>query len=286
MKLRRPPIRPSSNCRPNSRVWPAPSNTKQLLITIGLLVVGSAFGWLFRKGFDRRIVRIAVVAVGAYLILTAYLVGCGLNYLFEHPQLIENWWNGVRAGTWKPTPPSGGMTWLMLILSAAILFPHVALGLSGYELTLAAMPLVRGKPDDDPVRPRGRIRRARWMLVVSALLMSVLLLASSLVVTILIPADALTTDGRAANRALAYFAHGGPLVDGIEPQTICPTIGPTFGAIYDASTVVVLTLAGLTVLIGTRELIPPYLHRLGMEWTLVASARLADVRLHRRSKSA
>ena len=244
-----------------------PSNTKQVIITIGLIVIGSAFGWLFRRGVDRRLVRIAVVAVGAYLLLTAYLVGCGMNYLIENPQLIENWWNGVRAGTWKPTQPSGGMTWLMLVLSAAILFPHVALGLSGYELTLAAMPLIRGKPGDDPVHPRSRIRRARWMLVVSALLMSVLLMASTLVITILIPADALSTDGRAANRALAYFAHGGPLVDGIEPQTICPTIGPTLGAIYDASTVVVLTLAGLTVLIGMRELIPPYLHRLGMEWT-------------------
>jgi hypothetical protein len=246
---------------------PGPTNTKQLLVTVGLIVVGSVFGWLFRKGVDRRLVRIAVAAVGAYLLLTAYLVGCGLLYLFEHPQLVESWWTGVRAGTWRPTPPAGGISWSVLLLSAALLFPHVALGLSGYELTLAAMPLVRGKPDDDPVRPRGRIRRARWMLVVSALLMSVLLLASSLVVTILIPPDALTTDGQAANRALAYFAHGGPLAGGIDPHTVCPTLGPTLGAVYDASTVVVLTLAGLTVLIGTRELIPPYLHRLGMEWT-------------------
>jgi hypothetical protein len=244
-----------------------PSNTKQLIITIGLIVVGSAFGWLFRKGFDRRIVRIAVVAVGVYILLTAYLVGSGLAYFFDHPELVERWWDGVRAGTWKTTPPEGGMTWPMLILAAVLLFPHVALGLSGYELTLAAMPLVRGKPDDDLIRPRGRINRTRWMLVVSALLMSILLLASTFVTTILIPGDALKTDGRAANRALAYFAHGGPLVDGVDAHSICRTIGPTFGAIYDASTVVVLTLAGLTVLIGTRELIPPYLHRLGMEWT-------------------
>jgi hypothetical protein len=97
--------------------------------------------------------------------------------------------------------------------------------------------------------------------------MSVLLLASSLVVTILIPADALRTDGRAQNRALAYLAHGGRLTGDLDPAAAVPFAGPVFGAAYDFATVVVLTLAGVTILIGMREFVPPYLHRLGMDGT-------------------
>ena len=242
--------------------------SRQLIVTVGLLVIGSAFGWAFRKGVGRSLVRVAVVAVGAYTALSAVIVGCGLAYLFAHPDVVSQWWESVRLGAGRATPPPpGGMTLFAILFAAARLFPHVALGLSGYELTLAAMPLVRGRPDDHPARPAGRIRRTRWMLMTSALLMSVLLLGSSLVVTTLIPAEALTTDGRAQNRALAYLAHGSPLAGGIDPSAVAPIFGTAFGALYDLATVVVLTLAGVTILIGTRDFIPPYLHRLGMDWT-------------------
>jgi hypothetical protein len=99
--------------------------------------------------------------------------------------------------------------------------------------------------------------------VTLAALMAVMLLSTTFVTTILIPSPAFTTDGLAANRALAYLAHGGPLAPGGELSSL---FGPGFGAVYDLATVVVLTLAGVTVLIATRDFIPPYLCRLGMEW--------------------
>jgi hypothetical protein len=68
-----------------------------------------------------------------------------------------------------------------------VLFPKLALGLSGFETGVAVMPLVSGAPGDDPARPAGRIRNTRNLLVTAALVMSVFLIGSSLITTVLIP---------------------------------------------------------------------------------------------------
>src|SRR5260370_41094169 len=44
-----------------------------------------------------------------------------------------------------------------------------------------------------------------------------------------------------------------------------PVFGRAFGTVYDVSTIVILCLAGTSVAIGLRQLVPQYLHRLGME---------------------
>src|SRR5207302_9460907 len=119
-----------------------------------------------------------------------------------------------------------------------------ALGLSGFELTLMAMPLIGGRKDDHPERPRGRIRTTRLLLTVAALTMCAYLLASTLTTTVLIPAGALTTAGQAKYRALAYLAHGGALADGNPANELNPLFGLAFGTIYDISTVAILALAG------------------------------------------
>ncbi len=242
-------------------------NNRRVVITLVLLIVGSAVAWVFRRGVTRGLVRMAVVCTVAYLALSGIVIGSGIAYLADHPELVEDWWAAVQAGTWKPgVTPRPVNDWWPFVLACVVLFPKLALGLSGYELALTSMPLVKGDRTDTPSHPRGRIRNTRLLLVTAALLMSVLLLASTLVTTVLIPADALAADGRAANRALAYLAHGQPLAGDVDPAAVSPLFGPWFGAAYDLAAVTVLTLAGVTVVIGMRHLIPPYLYRLGMDW--------------------
>ena len=239
-------------------------DSKRLVVTFAILLIGSLISLWCRKGVNRGLVRVSVVALAVYLTLTAVVVGSGISFLADRPDLVETWWRGVCEKTSAPTAdPRTFAVWVPLLLASVVLFPKLALGLSGYELALTGMPLVRGRPPGNPEALRVRIRRTRYMLVTLATLMAVMLLSTTLVTTILVPDRAFKTDGLAANRTLAYLAQGGPIAPGGELSTM---FGPVFGAAYDLMTVVVLTLAGVTVLIATRDLIPPYLCRLGMEW--------------------
>jgi len=76
-----------------------------------------------------------------------------------------------------------------MVAVAMLMFPKLALGLSGFETGVAVMPLVKGDPTDSEQAPTGRIRNARYLLATAALIMSVFLIASSLVTTLLIPAS-------------------------------------------------------------------------------------------------
>ena len=68
-------------------------------------------------------------------------------------------------------------------------------------------PRAAATPADDPARPAGRIRNTKRLLTVAACIMSVYLIASSLVTTLLIPAEEFEDGGAANGRALAYLAH-------------------------------------------------------------------------------
>ena len=240
---------------------------RHTVATLVVLVIGTVAGLVFFKGYTRNFVRLAVVVVGAYLALTLFVIGNALLYLNDHPHLVSNWWADVRAGNWKPDADAKPLTSTReLFLACVPLFPYLALGLSGFELTLMAMPLIRGKKDDDEENPRGRIRNTRRLLVVAAATMAFYLLASSLVTTVLIPPAAMATDGQAKHRALAYFAHGGALTDGARATAIHPAFGRAFGTVYDVSTIAILALAGLSVAMTLANWIPPYLQRLGMEF--------------------
>ena len=76
----------------------------------------------------------------------------------------------------------------MMAAMAIILFPKLALGLSGFETGVAVMPLVRGDDTDTEEYPVGRIRNTKKLLSTAALIMSVMLIASSFVSVLLIPA--------------------------------------------------------------------------------------------------
>jgi hypothetical protein len=146
---------------------------------------------------------------------------------------------------------------LMGLAVAAIIFPRLALGLSGFETGVAVMPLVRGDPDDVEEVPAGRIRNTKKLLTTAALIMSVMLFCSSIVSTVLIPAEAFREGGEANGRALAYLAH--------------EHLGEMFGTLYDLSAISILWFAGASAMAGLLNLVPRYLPRYGMapEWAKV-----------------
>ena len=93
-----------------------------------------------------------------YLLLTLFVVASGVAYLADHPQLLERVvGRKCGPGDWKPgMEPRPLASWGGLLGACLPMFPLVALGLSGFELTLMAMPLVRGGRTTAPSSRAGR----------------------------------------------------------------------------------------------------------------------------------
>ncbi len=231
----------------------------QIILTVILLVL---LGGVFLKGFS-EVIGLAVALVAVYLTLNLVVIGSGLSYLAQHPDAIADWWQKVQAGDWMLADnPVQGTGYGAIALVCLLFFPKLALGLSGFETGVAVMPLIQGDASDTPDQPTGRIRNARKLLISAAAIMSVYLLGSSMIVSTLIPAEELQVGGAAANRALAYLAHGeGNFL-------LSPMFGEVFGTIYDVSTVLILWFAGASAMSGLLNLVPRYLPRYGMapEW--------------------
>jgi hypothetical protein len=241
---------------------------EQMIVTILLGILGFIFWFVLRKGFNRNVMAVAVPIVAAYLLLNAVIVGFGLARLLADPERLDQWWTQVQQGDWHLADfGNGDHGWLLIGLLCLLFLPQLALGLSGFEMSLIVMPQVKGDPGDDKLHPRGRIRNTRKVLIVAALIMSVYLVGSVLVTTTLIPPEAFALRGPADNRALAYLANGGHLAasPGAVPETLGPLFGPAFGALYDLVTVALLCLAGTSVMTALAVLLPQFLLRFGME---------------------
>ncbi|MBL8818439.1 MAG: hypothetical protein JNL58_20600 [Planctomyces sp.] len=235
----------------------------QIAVTMFLLLLLSA---LFIKGYG-EVVGLATLLVVAYIGLTAVVIGAGLFYLVSHPELLTQWIDQISAGDYHlhHTPISGKGPWVALLI-ACLIFPKLALGMSGFETGVLHIHLIRGK-EDDPANAEGRIRRTRLLLITAALIMSMMLLGSSLVTGTgtLIPAEEFRISpdrGKAVDRALAYIAHGE------SPFGVCPLFGSVFGTVYDISTILILWFAGASAMAGLLNMVPRYLPRYGMapEW--------------------
>ena len=240
---------------------------QRLYVTFFLLVV---LGGVFMRGF-REVLGLAVVIVAVFLLLNLLVIGNGLLFLADHPDRVHQWVHRVQTGEWhipehERLIPGSGL--LAIIGMSLLIFPKLALGLSGFETGVAVMPLIKGNADDDPKDPKGRIGNTRKLLIWAAVIMSFFLLTSSFVVSTLIPPDAFARSAAdspdkkyAKERALAYLAHG----EG--PDKIL-FAGEALGTIYDISTVVILWFAGASAMAGLLNLVPQYLPRYGMapEW--------------------
>jgi hypothetical protein len=235
----------------------------QIGVTLVLIAV---LGVIFLRGFKEAI-GIAVGLVGVYLLLNSVVISFGLYQLATHPSHFPEWKQALFTH-----PNVHGNVWLIFGVSL-FLFPKLALGLSGFETGVAVMPLVKGDTDlsegdwaniqstrtgvEEPRSRqllRGRIRNAKKLLRTAAIIMSILLITSSFVTSILIPAEKFAEGGEANGRAIAYLAH--------------EFFGNIFGTVYDLSTITILWFAGASAMAGLLSIVPRYLPRYGMapEW--------------------
>jgi len=198
-----------------------------------------ALGAVFLKGF-REAIWLAVALVVLFLVVNVVVIGWELTLIARHPEVLATWRQNLF------TQQSNPMMWAVMSI---VLFPKLALGLSGFETGVAVMPLVEGTGETDEARLESRISNTRKLLTTAALIMSVLLIGSSLVITTMIPKDALL-GGEAYGRALAYLAHR--------------DLGVWFGTLYDLATIGTLWFAGASAMAGLLNLVPQYLPRYGM----------------------
>ncbi|MEV6210212.1 amino acid transporter, partial [Kitasatospora sp. NPDC051914] len=210
---------------------------RQVLITLFLIAL---LGAVFLKGFSEAI-GLAVGLVGVYLALNVVVVAVGLWHVLTAPHVITDWSHALTAD-------HGSI--IAMIGVSLVVFPKLALGLSGFETGVAVMPHIEGAPGDTEERPTGRIRGTHRLLTTAAVIMSVFLITTSFITTLLIPADQFQPGGEANGRALAFLAH--------------EYLGSAFGTVYDVSTIAILWFAGASAMAGMLNLLPRYLPRYGM----------------------
>jgi hypothetical protein len=203
----------------------------QMGVTLVLLAV---LGAVFLKGF-KEAVGVAVALVVVYLSLNVVVTFVALEEVFRHPHLFVNWKEALLQQHGNP---------LTMLAICLVLFPKLALGLSGFETGVVVMPLIRAESVAE------RVRNTRKLLMTASIIMSVFLMATSTVTTLLIEPDKFKEGAEANGRALAYLAH--------------KYLGSGFGAMYDVSTILILAFAGASAMAGLLNLIPRYLPRFGM----------------------
>jgi len=210
---------------------------REVAITLVLLAL---LGAVFLKGFKEAI-GIAAVVVATYLLLNLVVVAVGFYEIATSPQFVVDWQSALLTSYGDP---------LTIALASLLVFPQLALGLSGFETGVGLMPLVRGDAQDSATNPPGRIRNTRKMLTTAALIMSFYLITTSFVTAVLIPSEEFQEGGEANGRALAYLAY--------------EYLDPAFGTVYDLGTITILWFAGASAMAGLLNIVPRYLPRYGM----------------------
>lgn len=215
---------------------PAVLHGHEVLITLALLAL---LGGVFLRGFTEAI-GVAVVLVAVYLTMNVIVIGVAFAHVLAEPHVVGDWRTAMTTQHGNP---------VMIVAVALLVFPKLALGMSGFETGVAVMTHVEGAGHRDGDLA-GRVQGTKRLLTTAAVVMSVFLLTSSMVTTWLIaPAD-FENGGPADGRALALLAHR--------------YLGDVFGSAYDLSTIAILWFAGASAMAGLLNLIPRYLPRYGM----------------------
>ena len=99
-------------------------------------------GAVFLKGFTEAI-GVAVALVATYLALNVVVIGVAAWQVVQHPHVVADWTSALTTQHGDP---------LMMVAIALMVFPSLALGMSGFETGVAVMPHVEGSP------------RTRWII--------------------------------------------------------------------------------------------------------------------------
>lgn len=215
---------------------------QEVLVTVVLLLI---LGGVFLLGFNEA-VNVAIPLVVIFLALNAVVVVVSVAAIIADPTTMSDWLQRLA---------SAGTDFADVTRTAVFAFPLLVLGLSGFETGVSMMPLVKSEGLTEYQILASRVRNTRKLLTTAALIMSVYLLATSVITTVLIPAEAFEEGGEANGRALAYLAH--------------LYLGNGFGTVYDISSVLILWFAGASAMAGLINIVPRYLPSYGMapEWS-------------------
>ncbi|HMO81669.1 MAG TPA: hypothetical protein PKD24_12845 [Pyrinomonadaceae bacterium] len=229
------------------------------------LVLIAALGAMFLRGFS-EVIGLAVGIVAVFLLLNAITIAFAFYHIVAvQPETIPSW----QALIWSHPNVNGSI--FLLIAASLMVFPKLALGLSGFETGVVVMPLVKSDSpppeagvslhhttQSDGAEPSeeykryidGRIKNGKKLLTGAAVIMSVFLVGSSLVTTMLVPPNEIQEGGKAYGRAISYLTH--------------EFLGSGFGTLYDISTIAILWFAGASAMAGLLNIVPRYLPRYGM----------------------
>jgi hypothetical protein len=119
------------------------------------------------RGFTEAI-GVAVLLVGTYLLLNTIVIAVALAHVATQPQVVTDWTQALNAEYGNPG---------MMVAVSLLVFPKLALGMSGFETGVAVMTHVdgarlAGPGGDDEQHPVGRIRGTQRMLATAAVVIT------------------------------------------------------------------------------------------------------------------